>query len=124
MYFKECINLILIIFSEAPNEIEQNFLIDIFNYISNNVCYRDKNKKNLNYTNKYYLLHNDYKTTKLIKLMNFIYKINNEKLTKIYFEFLINIYYFNTAIIISIGIYMNYCNLCLKIFKKKIMKQY
>ncbi len=40
------------------------------------------------------MLHNDYKTTKLIKLMNFIYKINNEKLTKIYFEFLINIYYF------------------------------
>ena len=40
------------------------------------------------------MLHNDYKTTKFIKLMNFIYRINNKELTKIYFEFLINIYYF------------------------------
>ena len=27
MYFKECINIILIIFNETPNEIEQKFLI-------------------------------------------------------------------------------------------------
>ena len=94
MYFKECINIILIIFNVKPDKNEQQFLIDIFNYINRNICFRDKNKTNLNYTNKYYLLHNDYKTTKLIKLMNFIYKINNNDLTKIYFEFLINIYYF------------------------------
>ena len=50
---------------------------------------------NLNYTNKFYLLHNDNKTTKLIKLLNNIYEINNKDLTKIYFEFLNNIYFFN-----------------------------
>ena len=94
MYFKECINIILIIFNGNPNEIEKQFLIDIFNYINCNICFRDKDKMNLNYTNKYYMLHNDNKTTKLIKLMYFIYKIDNIDLIKIYFEFLINIYYF------------------------------
>ena len=94
MYFKECISIILITFKENHDENEQKFLINIFNYINTNICFQDKEKLKPNYTNKFYLLHNDYKTTKLIKLMNFIYKINNKELTKIYFTFLINIYYF------------------------------
>ena len=94
MFFKECIDVILLCFNVTSNEKEQKFLIDIFTYINNNICFRDKNNTNLNYTNKFYLLNNDHKTTKLIKLMNFIYKINNKDLTKIYFEFLTNIYYF------------------------------
>ena len=94
MYFKECLNIILTIFKEKPDEIEQKLLIKIFNYINTNICFLDKNRLNPNYTNKIYLLHNDNKTTKLIKLMNFIYRINNKELTKIYFDFLINIYYF------------------------------
>ena len=95
MYLKECLNIIFILFNNKSNEDEQKFLIEIFNYINNNICFLDKNNMNLNYTNKFYLLHNDNKTTKLIKLLNNIYEINNKDLTKIYFEFLNNIYFFN-----------------------------
>ena len=95
MYFKECLNIIFIILNDKSDEKEQQIIIDIFKYINNNICFRDKNNKNINYTNKFYLLHNDNKTTKLIKYLNNIYEINNEELTKIYFEFLNNIYYFN-----------------------------
>ena len=85
MYFKECLNIIFITFNEESNEFEQKFLIDIFNYINNNICFRDKGNININYTNKFYLLNNDYKTTKLIKLFNTIYLSNNGDLTKIFF---------------------------------------
>ena len=94
MYLKECLNIIHIIFNISSNKDEQIFLIDIFKYICNNICFRDKENNNLNYTNKFFILHNDWKTTKLINLLNLIYKINNEDLTKIYFEFLSNLYYF------------------------------
>ena len=94
MYFKECLNTLVLTFKIRPNESEQKFLIDIFKYINNNICYRDKNNKNLNYTNKFYLFHNAHKTTNLIKILNFIYNINNIELTQIYFDFLSNIYYF------------------------------
>ena len=94
MYLKEFLNIILISFNESADEKEQKFLIEIFKYVNNNICFRDKNNNNLNYTNKIYMLHNDHKTTKLINLMNFVYKINNEELTRIYYEFIINIYYF------------------------------
>ena len=94
MYFKECLDLLIIIFKEKPSEIEQKFLIDIFKYINNNICYRDKNEKNPNYTNKFYIFHNAHKTTNLIKTLNFIYNINNKDLTQIYFEFISNIYFF------------------------------
>ena len=95
MYFKECLRIIFIIFNDKSEEKEQKFLIDIFKYINNNICFRDKNNIYLNYTNKFYLLHNDYKTIKLIRKLKNIYEINNKDLTKIYFDFLNNIYYFN-----------------------------
>ena len=95
MYFKECLNIIFITFNDKSSENEQKFLIDIFNYINNNICFRDKNNINLNYTNKFYLLHNDYKTTNLVKLLRNIYEINNEDLTKVYFDLLNNIYFFH-----------------------------
>ena len=94
MFFKECLDIMFLLFNEKSNEIEQKFLIDIINYINNNICYRDKNKENLNYTNKFYLLNNAHKTINLIKHLNFIHKINNKDLTTIFFEFLSNIYYF------------------------------
>ena len=95
MYFKECLNIIFILFNSKSDENEQKLLIEIFNYINNNICFLDKNNINLNYTNKFYLLHNHNKTTKLIKLLNNIYEINNKNLTKIYFEFINNIFFFN-----------------------------
>ena len=95
MYFKECINIIKIIFRNKHNEYEQKYLIDIFNYINNNLCFLDKENNNINYTNKLYLLNNDHKTTKLISLVPLIYTIDNKDLTKIYFDFLINIYFFH-----------------------------
>ena len=95
MYFKECLNILFIVFNDKSDKNEQKFLIEIFNYINSNICFRDKNNTSINYTNKFYLLHNDNKTTKLVKLLNNIYEINNKDLTKIYFEFLNNIYYFN-----------------------------
>ena len=94
MYLKECLKIIYMTFSKSPSEIEQQFLINIFTYINIAICYLDKNEKKLNYTNKIYMLHNDCKTTKLMKLMDFMYKINNDKLTEIYFKLLCNIYYF------------------------------
>ena len=95
MYFKECLNILVISFNKKDTDkTEQKFLVDIFNFMNNSIIFRDKNNTNLNYTNKIYLLHNDYKTTKLLKLMKFIHKINNKDLTNIFFEFLINIYYF------------------------------
>ena len=94
MYLKECLNIILITFNESRSEIEQKFLVDIFTYINTVICYLDKNEQKLNYTNKIYMLHNDCKTTKLMKLMDFMHKINNDKLTEIYFKLLCNIYYF------------------------------
>ena len=94
MYFNECLNILHMIFNKKNNEIEQNFLINIFNYINNKICFRGKKNENINYTNKIYMIHNDYKTTKLIKRLDFIHKVNNNDLTKIYFEFLCNIYYF------------------------------
>ena len=94
MYFKECLNIIYIIFSKTSNKDEQIFLIDIFKYICNNICFRDKLNNNLNYTNKFFMLHNDWKTTKLIKLLTLIHKINNNDLTEVYLGFLSNIYYF------------------------------
>ena len=94
MYLKECLNIILITFNESRSEIEQKFLVDIFTYINTVICYLDKNEQKLNYTNKIYMLHNNSKTTKLMKLMNFMHKINNDKLTEIYFKLLCNIYYF------------------------------
>ena len=97
MFFKECLNILKLIFQLKSNEIEQKFLIDIFKYINNNICYRDKNNKNLNYTNKFYIFHNDNKTTNLIKFLNFIYNINNKELTQIYFEFLSSIYNFQNS---------------------------
>ena len=94
LYFKECLNILQIIFNKESSEEEQIFLVNIFNYINSNFCFRDSDNKIRNYTNKFYLLRNDYKTTQLVKLFNFIYEINNKNLTKIFFEFLINIYYF------------------------------
>ena len=107
MYFKECLDIIYLIFNEKANETEQKFLIEIFTYINNNICFRDKNNTTLNYTNKLYMLHNDYKTTKLIKMMNFFHKINNKDLTTVYFELLSNIYYFQ----------FSYNNLTWKLFE-------
>ena len=94
MYLKECLNILQITFNEKPSENEQKFLINIFTYINNNIFYRNKENTIFNYTNKIYMLHNDCKTTKIINLMNFIHKIDNENLTKIYYEILSNIYYF------------------------------
>ena len=94
MYLKECLNILFITFDEKSSEIEQKCLIQIFDYINNTIFFRDKDKKTLNYTNKIYMLHNDCKTTKLINLMKIIHKINNENLTKIYYDILSNIYYF------------------------------
>ena len=94
MYLKECLKIIYMTFSKNPSEIEQQFLINIFTYINTAICYLDKNEKKLNYTNKIYMLHNDCKTTKLMKLMDFMHKINNDKLTEIFFKLLCNIYYF------------------------------
>ena len=95
MYYKECLNIIFIIFNDKSNGIEQRILIDIFKFINNNICFRDKSGINFNYTNKFYLLNNDHKTTRLLKYLNTVYIINNKDLTKIYFGFLSNIYYFN-----------------------------
>ena len=94
MYLKVCLNIILATFNEKPSANEQKLLVDIFDYINTVICYMDKKDKKLNYTNKIYMLHNDYKTTKLINLMDFMHKINNENLTKNYNELLCNIYYF------------------------------
>jgi hypothetical protein len=81
-------------FNEHPSEIEQQLLTDIFTYINTVIFYMDKNEQKLNYTNKIYMLHNDCKTTKLMKLMDFMHKINNDNLTKKYYQILSNIYYF------------------------------
>ena len=94
MYLKICLNIILLTFNEHPSEIEQQLLIDIFTYINTVIFYMDKNEQKLNYTNKIYMLHNDCKTTKLMKLMDFMHKINNDNLTKKYYQILSNIYYF------------------------------
>ena len=95
MYFKECLRIILTIFkNKEANDLEQKFLINIFTYINSHFCFRDNSNKNMNYTNKLYLLHNDYKTIKLINLFHFIHKMNNGELSKIFFDFLSNIYFF------------------------------
>ena len=95
MYFKECLNIIFNTFNEKSKEDEKKFLVDIFKYVNDNICFRDRDNTNINYTNKFYLLHNDHKTTKLIKLLYSIYLINNKDLTRIYFDFLSNIYFFH-----------------------------
>ena len=94
MYLKECLNIILITFNENSSQNEQKYLIDIFTYINNVICYIDKNNQRLNYTNKIYMMNNDCKTTNLLNLMDFMHKINNDNLTKKYYELLCNIYYF------------------------------
>ena len=95
MYLKECLNIILMTFNEKPSAKEIEFLVNIFDYINKVICLMDKNDNSkLNYTNKIYMLHNDCKTTKLMKLMDFIHKINNENLTENYYQLLCNIYYF------------------------------
>ena len=94
MYLKECLNIMLMTFRENPSANEQEFLVNIFTYINTSICFMDKNEQKLNYTNKMYMLHNDCKTTKLMKLMSYMHKINNDKLTEIYYKLLSNIYYF------------------------------
>ena len=94
MYLKECLKIIKIIYKNNSSEEEQNLLIDIFRYMNSNICYIDKDNKFKNYTNKFFLLNNDNSTTKLISLMSLIYEIDNSNLTKEYFEFLSNIYFF------------------------------
>ena len=94
VYLKECLKIINIIYKNKSSEKEQNLLINIFEYMNNNICYKDKDNKFMNYTNKIYLLNNDNNITKLISLMKLIYEINNSNLTKQYFEFLSNIYFF------------------------------
>ena len=42
MYLKECLKIIKIIFNKDSNKEEENFLINIFKYINNNICYIDK----------------------------------------------------------------------------------
>ena len=94
MYLKECLKIINIIYKNNSSEEEQNLLTYIFKYMNSNICYIDKDNKYMNYTNKFYLLNNDNKTTNLISLMKLIYEINNSNITKEYFEFLSNIYLF------------------------------
>jgi hypothetical protein len=94
MYLKECLNIIQITFNERSSEIEQKFLIDIITYINNVICLKNNNNQELNYTNKIYMMNNDCKTTNLLNLMDFMHKINNDNLTKKYYELLCNIYYF------------------------------
>ena len=108
MYLKECLKIIKIIFKKDCNKEEENFLINIFKYINNNICYIDKQNTCLNYTNKFYMLNNDYKTTKLIGFMNFIHKINNTDLNNIYFELLSNIYYFQFTYSNLFGQFINH----------------
>ena len=94
MYLKTCIKIIKIIYSFNSSLDEKNLLIRIFQYINSNICYTDIKNININYTNKFYMINNDYKTTKLLSLMNLIHKIYNQKLSSIYFSLLINIYCF------------------------------
>ena len=98
MYLKTCIEIIKLIYKDNSSKEEQTLLINIFTYIIENICYNkkiDKNEDNnyVNYTNKFYLLHNDYKTTKLLSLMYIIYKLNNPELNQVYFDLISNIYF-------------------------------
>jgi hypothetical protein len=102
MYLKECIEIIKIIYKDKPSKEEQNLLINILKYINENICLSDYYNKNntpnnemcfLNYTNKFYMLNNDNKTTQLLNLMLIIHKMNNPDLNKAYFELISNIYY-------------------------------
>ena len=94
MYLKECLNIILMTFKKSSAKNEQKFLVDFFDYINNEICLINKTGKKINYTNKIYMLNNDCKTTKLMNFMDFMHKINNDDLTKNYYELLSNIYYF------------------------------
>ena len=94
MYLKVCLNIIKNIYSSYSTIQEQDLLIRIFKYIDSNICYLDKNDTSLNYTNKFYIINNDSKTTKLLSLMNLIHKVNNKELDNIYFNLLSNIYCF------------------------------
>jgi hypothetical protein len=102
MYLKECLEIIQNVFKDNPSKEEQIVLINILKYINENIClsdYRDKsNKKDnefyLNYTNKFYMMNNDNKTTKLLNLMLIIYKINNPDINNAYFDLITNIYCF------------------------------
>ena len=96
-YLKECLNIIQMTFNEKSSANEQQFLVNLFNYINVSICFMNKNAQKLNYTNKIYMLHNDCKTTKLMNLMSYMHRINNDKLTDIYYKLLCNIYYFQNS---------------------------
>ena len=94
MYLKQSLKIIKIIFNLNSSEQEQIFLINIFKYINRIICHLDIDNNIINYTNKFYMINNDSKTTKLLNFMNIIYKINNKELNKAYFELINNIYNF------------------------------
>ncbi len=100
MYLKACIEIIKLIYKDNSSKEEQTLLIKIFTYINENICYYKKKDKDenyyYNYTNKFYLLHNDHKTTKLLSLMYIIYKLNNPELNNVYFDLISNIYFFQS----------------------------
>ena len=94
MYLKQCLKIIKNIYKNNTSKEEQILLIDIFKFINSIICISDNKNNYINYTNKFYMINNDHKTTKLLSLMNIIHKINNEQLNEAYFNLLSNIYYF------------------------------
>ena len=99
MFFKETIHFIKIVFnkilflqkeiSERKKEIIKNIIIHINNKILGSI-----EKKNLNFSNKYYLCKYDYKTSLLIDLSYIINKIKSNDITNHFLNLLSNIYSF------------------------------
>ena len=99
MFFKETIHFIKIVFNkiyflqkdipERKKELIKNIII----HINNNII-GSFEKKNFNYSNKYYLSKYDYKTSLLIDLSYIINKINSDEITNHFLNLLSNIYSF------------------------------
>ena len=92
MFFNESIKIIKLVFnyfdeySDKKKEIMKNIIIHINNNIIGSL-----ETKNLNYSNKYFLCKNDYKTTLLIGLSPIITKMNSTEITDQLINLLTNI---------------------------------
>ena len=95
MFFNESIKIIKFVFnyfedySEEKKELMKNIII----YINSNILGTLDNN-NLNYSNKYFLCKNDYKTSLLIDLSPIIIKMKSTDITKHFIDLLTNIYSF------------------------------
>ena len=100
MFFKESINLIKIIFNKIfflhgkLSERKKELINNILTHINDNLL-GSIDKMNINYSNKYYLSKNDYKTSLLIDLSPIIIKIKSSKIINNFLNLLSTIYSFD-----------------------------